>query len=113
GIATKITLRIVRRPEAVQTLLAAFPSTDKAGAAVSAIIAAGILPAAVEMMDRLSQQAAEAAVHAGYPECGGLLLVELDGPAVEVARLMAQVDAICRAEGAWESRLGPSAREGL
>ena len=115
GIATKITLRIVERPEAVQTLLAAFHSTDDAGEAVSRIIAAGILPAAIEMMDRLSIQAAEAAVHAGYPDCEGLLLVELDGPAAEVDALMAQVEDICtRVRGVgdcgWPSRRpsGPS-----
>ena len=80
GVATKIILRIVKRPECIQTLLAAFDSTNEAGAAVSGIIAAGMLPAAIEMMDTLAIQAAEAAVHADYPDCGGLLLVELDGP---------------------------------
>ena len=63
----KSSLRIVKRPECVQTLLAAFPSTNEAGAAVSDIIAAGMLPAAMEMMDNLAIQAAEAAVHANYP----------------------------------------------
>src|SRR6266536_5266746 len=101
GIATKIILRIVRRPEVIQTLLAAFDSTNAAGAAVSDIIASGILPAAIEMMDRLSIQACEAAVHAGYPECGGLLLVELDGPAAEVEALMGRVRQKCLANGAW------------
>lgn len=108
GIATKITLRIVKRPETIQTLIAAFNSTDETGAAVSEIIAAGILPAAVEMMDRLSLQAAEAAVHAGYPMCEGLLLVELDGPTIEVEQLMNQVKEICTACGAWETRLAQS-----
>src|SRR5690349_15838168 len=84
GIATKITLRIVKRPECVRTLLAAFGSPTEAGAAVSGIIAAGMLPAAIEMMDNLAIQAAEAAVHANYPNCGGLHLVELDGPLAEV-----------------------------
>src|SRR6202165_455378 len=102
GIATKIILRIVKRPECVQTLLAAFPSTNEAGAAVSDIIAAGMLPAAIEMMDNLAIQAAEAAVHANYPNCGGLLLVELDGPVAEVDTLIAQVSAICRQNGATE-----------
>jgi glycolate oxidase len=111
GIAIEITLRIVKRPEAVQTLLAAFNSTDEAGAAVSEIIAAGILPAAIEMMDRLSRDAAEAAVHAGYPESAGLLLVELDGPTAEVALLMERVMAICTACGAWEVRLAQSEAE--
>ena len=76
GVTTKVMLRIVKRPEVIQTLLAAFDSTNAAGAAVSDIIASGILPAAIEMMDNLAIQAAEAAVHAGYPNCGGLLLVD-------------------------------------
>ena len=111
AIATKITLRIVKRPEVVQTLLAAFNSTDDAGAAVSDIIAAGIVPAAVEMMDRLSIEATEAAVHAGYPRCDGLLLVELDGSESEVDRLMERVKEICATCGAWELRLAASETE--
>ena len=84
GVATKITLRIVKRPEVVHTLLAAFDSIQAAGQTVSDIIAAGMLPSAMEIMDALSIQAAEAAVHAHYPVCNGLLLVELDGPCSEV-----------------------------
>jgi glycolate oxidase len=111
GIATKIILRIVKRPECVQTLLAAFPSTNEAGAAVSGIIAAGMLPAAIEMMDNLAIQAAEAAVHANYPNCGALLLVELDGPVAEVQALMGHVDEICRSNGAGEIRVAQSDTE--
>src|SRR5579864_3840186 len=111
GIATKITLRIVKRPRCVRTLLAAFHSTNAAGAAVSGIIAAGMLPAAIEMMDNLAIQAAKAAVHANYPDCGGLLLVELDGPVAEVDALMAHVDEICRQNGAWEIRVAQSETE--
>ena len=111
GVATKIILRIVKRPECVRTLLAAFNSTNEAGAAVSGIIAAGMLPAAIEMMDNLSIQAAEAAVHANYPDCGGLLLVELDGPLAEVETLLAQVKEICRSNGAWEIRVAQSDAE--
>jgi glycolate oxidase len=111
GLVTRVTLKIVKRPEAVQTLLAAFETTDDAGAAVSEIIAAGLLPAAAELMDRLSIQAAEAAVHAGYPECGGLLLVELDGLVEEVELEMARVTAICRAAGAREVRVARSEAE--
>jgi glycolate oxidase len=111
GIATLVTLRIVKRPECVQTLLAAFPSTNEAGAAVSGIIAAGLLPAAIEMMDNLSIQAAEAAVHANYPNCGGLLLVELDGPVTEVNLLIEQVGDICRKCGASEIRVAQSDAE--
>ncbi|HEX7697248.1 MAG TPA: FAD-linked oxidase C-terminal domain-containing protein, partial [Candidatus Acidoferrum sp.] len=111
GVATKVILRIVKRPECIRTLLAAFPSTNEAGAAVSDIIAAGMLPAAIEMMDNLAIQAAEAAVHANYPNCGGLLLVELDGPAAEVEALMTHVNELCRSNGASEIRLAQSDAE--
>src|SRR5216684_2218222 len=111
GVATKIILRIVKRPECVRTLLAAFPSTNEAGAAVSDIIAAGMLPAAIEMMDNLAIQAAEAAVHANYPNCGALLLVELDGPIAEVETLMVHVNEICRSNGASEIRVAQSDAE--
>jgi glycolate oxidase len=111
GIATKIILRIVKRPECVRTLLAAFLSTNEAGAAVSGIIAAGMLPAAIEMMDNLAIQAAEAAVHANYPDCGALLLVELDGPLAEVETLMVHVNEICRSHGASEIRVAKSDAE--
>ena len=105
GVATKATLRILRRPETVQTLLAAFPGTDEAGAAVSGIIAAGVVPAAVEMMDALAIEAAEAAVHAGYPGAGAVLIVELDGPAPEVEHQFVEVERICRQHGSTEIRI--------
>src|ERR1700686_5050989 len=111
GVATKIILRIVKRPECIRTLLAAFPSTNEAGAAVSDIIAAGMLPAAMEMMDNLAIQAAEAAVHANYPDCGALLLVEMDGPVAEVETLIAQTGAICRENGASEIRVAQTDEE--
>ena len=111
GIATKIILRIVKRPECIRTLLAAFPSTNEAGAAVSDIIAAGMLPAAIEMMDNLAIQAAEAAVHANYPNCGALLLVELDGPVAEVEALMQRVEEICGNNAAWEIRVAQTDAE--
>jgi len=111
GVAAKVTLRVVKRPECIRTLLAAFPGTNEAGAAVSDIIAAGMLPAAIEMMDNLAIQAAEAAVHPNYPDCGGLLLVELDGPVAEVESLMKSVDELCRKNGAWEIRLAQTDHE--
>ena len=111
GIATKVILRIVKKPEVIQTLLAAFNSTNEAGSAVSEIIAVGMLPAAIEMMDNLAIQAAEASVHAGYPDCGGLLLVELDGPAAEVKQLIEAVSTICSSCGAWEIRVAQSEAE--
>ena len=105
GIATKVTLRVLRKPETVRTLLAAFGSTDDAGAAVSAIIAAGIVPAAVEMMDRLAIEAAEAAVHPNYPDSDALLIVELDGPSAEVEHQFLLVERLCRENGATEIRI--------
>jgi glycolate oxidase len=111
GIATKVILRVIKKAECTRTLLAAFDSTNHAGAAVSGIIKAGMLPAAIEMMDALAIEAAEAAVHPGYPKCGGLLLVELDGPTPEVEALIEEAQAVCRAEGAFEIRLAQSAEE--
>ena len=112
GIATEIVLRILRRPEAVKTLLAGFATTDAAGAAVSDVIAAGILPAAIEMMDRVTIEAAEAAVHAGYPpDAGAVLIVELDGVAVQVEDDLAAVEEICRTNGAGEIRVAADEHE--
>ncbi|MGB9378125.1 MAG: FAD-linked oxidase C-terminal domain-containing protein [Mycobacteriales bacterium] len=112
GITTEVTLRLLRAPEAVQTLLAAFDSTDSAGAAVSAIISAGVVPAAVEMMDALAIEAAEAAVQCGYPDgAGAVLIVELDGPAAEVEHTFAAVQRHCRDNGAFEIRVAVDAAE--
>ncbi|MBA3382114.1 MAG: FAD-binding protein [Actinobacteria bacterium] len=105
GIVTQVTLRLVRAPEAVQTLLAAFETTDAAGAAVSGIVAAGILPSALEMMDRLTIEAAELAVAPGYPAgAGAVLLVELDGVSAQVEEDAAEVERICAECGAFEIR---------
>jgi glycolate oxidase len=96
GIATKITVRLTRLPEAVETLLAAFDTIESAGEAVSAIIGAGVVPAAIEMMDALSIEAAEAAVRCRYPAgAGAVLIVELDGPDAEVERQFTQVKELC------------------
>ena len=80
----------------VQTLLAAFDTIDAGGAAVSAIIGAGIIPAAVEMMDSLAIHAAEAAVHPNFPDADTVLIVELDGPAGGSATRSSTVEAMCR-----------------
>ncbi|MFI5934477.1 FAD-linked oxidase C-terminal domain-containing protein [Actinoplanes sp. NPDC051494] len=112
GVATEITVRLTRLPESVRTLLAAFASMSQAGAATSAIIAAGVVPAAVEMMDALAVEAAEAAVACGYPEgAGAVLIVELDGPAAEVDAQFAEVTTLCRAAGATELRVAADAAE--
>ncbi|HZB48516.1 MAG TPA: FAD-linked oxidase C-terminal domain-containing protein [Mycobacteriales bacterium] len=106
GIATEVTVRLVRAPESVRTLLAGFPGTDEAGQAVSAIIGAGVIPAAIEMMDALAIEAAEAAVACGYPAgAGAVLVVELDGPAAEVEAQFADVERHCREHAAFEIRI--------
>lgn len=106
GIVTKIVVKLTPLPQAVRTLLAAFTSTDAGGTAVSAIIGAGVLPAAIEMMDALAIEAAEAAVASHYPQgAGAVLIVELDGPAAEVARECDAVRALCEKAGATEIRI--------
>jgi glycolate oxidase len=112
GIAVELTLRIVRAPESVVTQLAGFRSVEEAGDAVSRIVAAGILPSAMEIMDRFTIQAAEAAYHPGYPDgAGSVLLVELDGVAAQVEEDVAAVDSTCRAAGSFEIRTARDADE--
>jgi glycolate dehydrogenase FAD-linked subunit len=112
GIAVRVTVGILRVPETVRTLLAGFETLDAAGDAVSHVIAAGILPAAIEMMDALTIQAVEAAVAAGYPAgAGAVLIVELDGPASQVAEESAAVEKICRELGAFELHAAETAEE--
>ena len=95
GIVTKVVVRLLRQPEAVKTLLAVFHEVDEASAAVSAIISAGIVPAAIEMMDRLCM---EAAVDAGYPAgAGAVLLVEVDGLEEAVEEETEEIERVCRA----------------
>ena len=116
GIVTKIVVKLTPAPEAVHLVLAAYDSLEAGGRAVSDIIAAGIVPAAIEMMDALAIEAAEAAVHCGYPEgASAVLLVELDGPATEVEAELATVRGICEAAGAREIRAAddPAQRAGI
>ncbi len=106
GVATRVTLRVVPVPETIRTLVAFFGHTDEAGQAVTEIVAAGIVPAAIEMMDRLSIQATEAATHAGYRlDAGAALIVELDGPEAECASRLDEVVALCRVAEAIEVRV--------
>jgi glycolate oxidase len=95
----------------VLTLLAGFQSIDEAGGAVSAIISHGIVPAAVEMMDRLTIEAAEAAVHPNFPAADAVLIVELDGPQDEVDELFAVVEDVCRQAGATTIEIAKSAAD--
>jgi len=109
GVVTQITLRIVRAPQSVRTLLAGFHTMDAAGAAVSEIVAAGVMPSALEMMDRLTLEAAERAVAPGYPaDAGAVLLVELDGVTEQVEDDAADVERICVERGAFEIRTATS-----
>jgi glycolate oxidase len=106
GIVTRATLRLVRTPEAYRTLLAVFDSVDAASEAVSGIIAAGIVPAALEMMDQLIIIAVEAAYRIGLPaDAGAVLLVELDGPAVGLDSQAERVAAVCRTHRVREIRI--------
>ncbi|MCE3553069.1 FAD-binding protein [Pseudonocardia sp. RS11V-5] len=112
GITTKITVRLLRTPETVRTLLADFPSVAEAGEVVSDIVAAGIVPAAVEMMDTLAIEAAEEAVHAGYTVgVPAALVVELDGPIEQCDTEFAQVKAICDAHGCTRLHIAGSPEE--
>jgi glycolate oxidase len=112
GIATSVTVRLTRVPEEVRTILVGFESTDQAGAATSAIIAAGVVPAAIEMMDALAIEAAEAAVQCNYPHgAGAVLVIELDGAAAEVEAEYAEVERLCAENGAFEQRLATDPAE--
>jgi glycolate oxidase len=101
GVVTEVTVRILQKPETARAVLIGFPSSETAGQCVADIIAAGIIPGGMEMMDRPAIRAAEDFVHAGYPlDVEALLIVELDGPQVEVDHLIAMVESIARQNGA-------------
>jgi glycolate oxidase len=105
GIATAAVVGLMKKPEAVTTMLAAFPGVLEASRAVSSIIAAGIVPAALEMMDALVIQAVEDAFHAGLPrDAGAVLIIELDGLAASIDELATSVEQACLAESATEVR---------
>src|SRR5712691_8438675 len=112
GIVTEITVKLTPLPEDKRTIMAAFATMDAASETVSAIIASGIVPAAIEMMDTLATEAVEAAVGAGYPlDAGGILLVDVDGAREGLDDLRARIEAICRDHGATSVRLAATALE--
>jgi glycolate oxidase len=112
GIVTKALVRLTPKPAATLVQLAAFADIESASQATSRIIAVGILPAALEMMDNLTIQAVEPAFHAGYPmDAGAVLLIETDGDPDEVAELGAEIATICRESGATEVRSATEAAE--
>ena len=116
AIVTKVVVRLLRQPEAVKTLLAVFKELDDASAAVSDIIAAGIIPAALEMMDSQCIEAVEPAVNAGYPAgAGAVLLVEVDGLKEAVEEEAAEVEQVCHRHNPMEIRTatGDDERERL
>ncbi len=114
AVITEVTVKLLPRPERAQVVLAAFDDVAKAGAAVGNIIAAGVIPAGLEMMDRLAIQAAEAFVHAGYPlGCEALLLCEVDGVNEEVSADIYTVRAVLEASGATEIRTADSEEQRL
>jgi glycolate oxidase len=114
AVITEITVKLLPRPERAQVVLAAFDDVAKAGAAVGNIIAAGVIPAGLEMMDRLAIQAAEAFVHAGYPpDCEALLLCEVDGINEEVSADIFTVRKVLAASGATEIRTAESEEQRL
>jgi len=106
GIVTAITVRLLHTAEAVKTVLASFTSIEHASEAVSAIIATGIIPAALEMLDELMIQAIEEGIGAGYPKgAAAVLLIELDGPRAEVEAQADRAAGICRERGALDVRV--------
>ncbi len=112
GVATRIWLRVIPAPESVQTLVAFFEGTGPAGAAVSAIVEAGLVPGAIEMMDRLSIEAAEQATGAGYRlDAGAALVVELDGPREECLSGLERVMELCSSAGSLDVRIAQTDEE--
>ncbi len=106
GIALEITLRLLPKPELYRTVLAAYDSLKKAGDAVAQVVASGLLPGAMEIMDKLAIEAAEASVNAGYPEAAeALLIVELEGEAIQVEAEFVALEKVIQSTGAYEIRI--------
>jgi glycolate oxidase len=113
GIALEITLRLMPKPATYRTVLAAYDGLEAAGDAVARVVASGLLPGALEIMDNLAIQAAEAAVHAGYPPCAALLIVELEGEPAQVEAEFAHLLQVIEESGANEVRVAQDEAERL
>jgi glycolate oxidase len=112
GIALEITLQLLPQAERFHTVLAGYRTLEQAGEAVSAVVASGLLPGAMEIMDALAMQAAQAAVHSEYPAgCEALLIVELEGPRESVEADRGRLDALLAASGPVEMRAARDAEE--
>ena len=106
GVVTEVTVRILPKPETARAVLVGFPDAESAGACVAQVIAEGIVPAGMEMMDKPAIHAAEAFVKVGYPlDVGALLIVEVDGPAAECDYLIGEIARIADANGAATTRV--------
>jgi glycolate oxidase len=114
GVVTEVTVRLLRKPATARAMLLGFPTEEGAGDCVASVIAAGIIPGGMEMMDRDAVRCAEAFVAAGYPlDVEALLIVELDGPPVEVDHLIGRVASIAREKGASIVRVSNDEQERL
>ena len=114
GVVTEVTVRILPKPQTARALLIGFPTAEDAGECVAQIMAGGIIPGGLEMMDEPAIHAAEDFVHAGYPlDVGALLIAELDGPEAEVDHLIARVDEIAKRCNAKSIRISESEEERL
>jgi glycolate oxidase len=114
GVITEVTVRILQKPETARALMVGFAEVEAAGECVAEIIGAGIIPGGMEMMDRPAIHAAEAFVHAGYPlDVEALLIIELDGPGVEVDELISRVEAIALRCGSTTCQISTSEKERL
>ncbi len=114
GVVTTIVVRLLRKPEAARTLLAAFETIDDASQTVSEVIAAGIVPAAMEMMDGVVMAAVEAAIHAGYPaDAGAVLLIEVEGHPESLPRQIERISEVCRAHAPRMLRTAANEQERL
>lgn len=112
GIVTKITLKVIKKPEAVKTLFASFENIEDAGASVSGITARGVIPAGMEIMDNLCIVAVEQSVGVGYPiDAGAILLVELDGPVAEVNAQMPIVEEVLKKNNATGIKIAKDEHE--
>ncbi len=112
AVITEVTVRILQKPETARAALIGFASSEEAGQCVADIIASGIIPGGMEMMDRPAIHAAEDFVHAGYPlDVEALLIVELDGPEAEVDELLARVEKIAKANKSVTLKVSTSEQE--
>ncbi|MCB0223588.1 MAG: FAD-binding protein, partial [Anaerolineae bacterium] len=114
GIALEITVRLLPKPELYRTVLAAYNDLETAGNAVAMVVASGLLPGAMEIMDRLAIKAAESGVDAGYPEnAAALLIVELEGEAEQVETEFEEIMEVIKESGAYEVRVAKDAEQRL